>query len=419
MYTPPARILVEYLQRLYDFGMTTTSGGNLSIREPDGVVWVTPGSIDKGSLRPADIVKVLPGGREVGCHKPSCELPFHQHIYRVRPDVGAVLHAHVPALVAMSCVRRVPNLQLVPGAEAVCGRVEFARYAVPGSERLGNILATQIRKGADCLIMENHGAVVVGRDMAQCFRRMEALDRAARLELAATGLGEPRPALSGRAARWPTFKPDAPGSAECELRETLARFHARAYRQRLFHTGNAFIAARLGADDFLVSPENLDPLLATAADFVRVAAGRREAGKTPAAPAALAREIFRAHDWVSSVYQTRAESILAFASSGAPFDSRTIPESYIQLRDVPVVSAAEYDANPAAVAARLSRRNPVLLIESTGLVTVGETILQGFDRMEVGEFTAKCLLMAQRLGTLSPMTQRQVDEVIDDFGLPR
>ena len=61
-YTHPRNILVATLQRLYDYGMTTTSGGNLSIKDDDGNIWITPGGIDKGSLKPDDIVKVTPEG---------------------------------------------------------------------------------------------------------------------------------------------------------------------------------------------------------------------------------------------------------------------------------------------------------------------------------------------------------------------
>ena len=420
MYTPPATALVDYLQRLYDYEMTTTSGGNLSILDSDGVIWITPSGIDKGSLRPADIMKMLPDGTAVGFHRPSVEFPFHRHIYQIRPDARAVLHAHTASIVAFSCVGRIPNVKLVPGAEAVCGKVVFAPYAIPGSEKLGDILAAEFEKGADAVIMENHGAVVCGRSMEECFLRYEALATAANIELEAAGLGRTFDLDGVRPApKWPVFKPGEPSSLECELRSGLANFHARCYRQRLFQTGNAFIAARLGADDFLASPEGIDPLHADPADFVRIAAGRREAGKIPGFPSALAREVFRAHGWAQSVYLTRAPHIMAYATTGAPFDSRTIPESYIQLRDVPVVKAADFYADPAGVAARIAPRNPVLLIQSIGLLTVGRTLIEGFDRMEVGEFTAKSCLLASRLGKLSPMTQPQVNAVIKAFQLPR
>ena len=97
-YTHPRNILVATLQRLYDYGMTTTSGGNISVKDNEGNIWITPGGIDKGSLRPDDIVKVTPDGKIIGNHRPSCELPFHTAVYSMRKDVRAVLHAHSPLL---------------------------------------------------------------------------------------------------------------------------------------------------------------------------------------------------------------------------------------------------------------------------------------------------------------------------------
>lgn len=420
MYTPPATQLVDYLQRLYDRGMTTTSGGNLSILDSEGAIWITPSGIDKGSLRPSDVMKVLPDGTAIGPHRPSSELPFHRHIYQGRPGIRAVLHAHTPAIVAFSCVRRIPNIDAFPDARKNCGKVAFAPYAIPGSEALGDSIAAEIRNGADCVVMENHGAVVCGTSIAQCFRRYEALVQAAEAELESAGLGPLLPkAPAPVPARWPTFHPEEPTAMECELRASLAAFHSRCARQGIFHCGNSFAAARLGDDEFLATPAGHDPLHVTPDAFVHVRSGARETGKIPAFPATFAREVFRTAPWANAVYMAHPPHVTAFAATGAPFDSRTIPESYILLRDVATVPAAEFLSDPAAAAARITPRSPVLLIESLGIVTAGKSLLEGFDRLEVGEFTAKCCLLAQRLGTLSPMTPAQVRAVVKAFKLPR
>lgn len=420
MYTPPAKLLVEYLQRLYDLGLTTTSGGNLSVLDTDGAIWITPSGIDKGSLQPRDIMKCAADGTVTGPHRPSVEYPFHKHIYECRPDVRAVLHAHSPAIVAFSCVRRVPDMRLVPGAAAICGRVEFAPYAIPGSEELGDILAARIAKGADSLIMENHGAVVCGSSLAQCFHRYETLEAVARIELEASAIGETFALSGARApASWPAFRPGEPSSLECSLRDSLSSFHARCYRRGLFCCGNAFIAARLGDDDFLASAAGTDPLHAAPASFVRIAGGARESGKTPAAPAAVAREVFRAAPWASAVYLARPPHLMAYATTGTPFPTRTIPESYIQLRDIEHVPAATYFGDPAAVARRITPRSPVVLIDSVGVLVAAKSVLAGYDSLEVADFTAQCLLLASRIGTFHPLTQPQVNAIVKAFRLPK
>ena len=126
----PRDLITLIMKRLYGYGMTTTSGGNLSILDNEGNMWISPGSVDKGTLRPEDIVCVKADGTVVGIHKPSSEFPFHRHIYKLRPDIKAVLHAHPAALVAFSITGRKPNTSLLTKAAEICGDIGFAGYEV-------------------------------------------------------------------------------------------------------------------------------------------------------------------------------------------------------------------------------------------------------------------------------------------------
>ena len=144
----PRAELTETLERIYSYKMTTTSGGNLSIRDENGDVWITPARVDKGTLRWEDIVCVRCDGRVEGLHKPSSEHPFHDAIYKARPDLGAIVHAHPVALVAFSICRKVPDTRLFPQAWHVCGEVGFAPYALPGSKELGQNIAATFAQGA-------------------------------------------------------------------------------------------------------------------------------------------------------------------------------------------------------------------------------------------------------------------------------
>src|SRR3954466_3432201 len=96
----PRDEILQAIQRIYRYRMTTTSGGNLSIREENGDIWITPARVDKGSLRREDIVLVRADGTQEGRHRPSVEFPFHKAIYQARPDLRAIVHAHPVALVA-------------------------------------------------------------------------------------------------------------------------------------------------------------------------------------------------------------------------------------------------------------------------------------------------------------------------------
>ena len=108
----PADQLVMIMNRIYYYGMTTTSGGNLSIKDDNGDIWITPSGIDKGNLTRADMCQVKPDGTVIGPHKPSVELPFHSEIYRRRPDLKGILHAHPPTLVAFSLARKAAPWQI-------------------------------------------------------------------------------------------------------------------------------------------------------------------------------------------------------------------------------------------------------------------------------------------------------------------
>lgn len=419
-YTHPRNLLVATLQRLYDYGMTTTSGGNISIKDDDGNIWITPGGIDKGSLRPDDIVKVTPEGEIIGKHRPSCELPFHTAVYTLRKDVRSVLHAHSPALVAFSLVGRCPDPTLVPGCSEACGKVAFSRYDIPGSKSLGEIIAAEFEKGADSVMMENHGAVVCGATVEEAFTRFESLDYIARIQINASGLGGLlHPQGASERTVWPEFEPASVSPDECELRDAVINLRARAYRQQLLFTGNAFLSARIADDDFLVTPAKFDPMAGNAADIVRIAGGKREAGKTPSSGSAFCREIYRRCGWANAIIMTRPPNAMAFASTGTRMDSRTIPESYIQLRDIPQISSAEYFSDPLKVIGRITPATPVLMVENCGIVSCGKTLIEAFDRLEVAEFTAKCILLAARIGKFKPITQEQVDEIVDAFNLPK
>lgn len=97
----PRDQIVLVISRIYRRGLTTTSGGNISVIDENGDIWITPSAVDKGSLQPSDIVCVKQDGSVVGRHKPSSEFPFHKAIYEARAGVRAVIHAHPPALGAV------------------------------------------------------------------------------------------------------------------------------------------------------------------------------------------------------------------------------------------------------------------------------------------------------------------------------
>src|SRR5580704_3837247 len=174
-YQHPRDEILHAMERIYRYRMTTTSGGNLSLCEACGDVWITPSRLDKGALRRDDIVCIRAGGAIEGVRKPSSELPIHQEIRKRRPELAGIVHAHPTALVAFSLVHEVPNTRLFHQSRHVCGEVGFAPYELPGSEALGNRVADCFAEGYNCVILENHGVVTAGQTFQEAFHRFETL----------------------------------------------------------------------------------------------------------------------------------------------------------------------------------------------------------------------------------------------------
>lgn len=410
----PRDQLVRIMQRIYDGGMTTLSGGNLSIRSANGDVWITPAAVDKGSLRRDDIVCVHPDGSVTGKHRPSSELPFHTAIYRRRPDLNAVVHAHPPALVSFSIAREVPPTAIFPQAEMVAGNVGYAPYALPGSEALGASIAGAFEEH-DAVLLENHGVATGGPDLLTAFQRLETLDVCGRTVIRANRLGTIRTLSPAQVAaqergghRIPEFTRGERSAEELEARREVVRFVRRACARQLMISTEGVMSARVGAGAFVITPTGFDRPSVDVEDLVLVSGGMRESGKVPSRSVALHAAIYEGRRDVNAVMTAQPPSALAFAVTGTTLDTKTIPESYILLRDVPRVPfGAQYD-EPSSVAERVSNRHPVVLIENDCVLTVGGSALEAFDRLEVAEFSAAALLDTAAIGPLVPIDDDQI-----------
>jgi L-fuculose-phosphate aldolase len=421
--THPRDALIATMERIYRYRMTTTSGGNLSILDDDGSVWITPARIDKGRLTRDDVVRVGPDGAPEGRHRPSSEFPFHRAIYAARPDVRAIVHAHPVSLVAFSICGRVPDTALLPQARRVCGPVGFAPYALPGSEALGRNIAEAFAAGSDGLVLENHGVVTVGSSLQHAFERFETLEFCAKTILRARLLGPVRyldPVVLDampRPAPWPSAERAAPPtSAEEELRRHLCDFVRRSYQQRLMISTQGAFSARLDDASFLVTPTRVDRRALAPADVVLIRDGHAEPGKTPSVAALAHRAIYEAHPAVQAVATAYPVHATAFGVTDAVLDARTIPESYLFLREVGRLPFAPAP-DPAELARRTSPRQPVLILDNDGVQVCGTSILDAFDRLEVLEATAEAMIQSTTLGPLRPMSDAAITELNRAFGM--
>ena len=420
-YLHPRDEILRTIDRIYRYGLTTISGGNVSMREENGDLWITPSRLDKGNLQREDIICVHPDGTTEGCHPPSSELPFHREIYRARQDIRAVIHAHPPALVAFSLVRRAPNTFLLPQARNVCGEAGFAPYELPGSVALGKSVAEIFRKGHNCVILENHGAAIGGSDLLDAFSAFETLEFAGKTIIRAKVLGEARYlsdgqiGLPGRKVKTlPEFDREAATDAEEELRRALAEFVRRAYRQRLFISTQGTFSARLDESSFLITPHRLDRNSVGANDLVLIRNGKVAAGYMPSWAASVHETIYRQHSEIGAMINACPVNATAFSVTDAPLDTRTIPESYIFLRQVGRIPYGLQFEDEAALARRLTPNQPIVLLDNDGVLITGPDAFEAYTRLEVLESTAEALISCRAVGTLAPMADdviRQLEKV--------
>ena len=424
-YIHPADQLVMFMQRIYDKGLTTTSGGNLSIMDDDGNIWITPAGIDKGTLTRRDIICVQPDGTCVGPHKPSSEYPFHAAVYKMRPDLRAVLHAHPPALVSFSTVRQIPLLDLLPTVRSVCPGVQIATYAVPGSDQLGENIGKCFAEGYDIVLLENHGVCIGAEDMFAAFQRFETLDYSANLEILARRIGTPKVLTKDQARisqtthhlKMDDFIPNSHSSEERAARRDMITLIRRSYKQGLFTATHGTYSVRLSDGSFLITPFNRDRAYLQESDLVRVKAGMKEVGKTPSRAVSIHQAIYDNNPDIHAILLAHPVHAMAFAVTDTKFDPRTIPESYILLRDVKRLPFGTIYTHMQESAREFDAAHPAVMVENECVIVTGETLLKAFDRLEVMESTAHSIINSAAIGSIVHISDEEIADLKVAFNL--
>lgn len=415
----PVEQINVIIGRIYRSGMTTTSGGNISIKDQNGDIWITPSGVDKGSLTTKDIVCVKKDGSIVGLHKPSSEFPFHKAIFETRPELTAIIHAHPPGLVAFSIARQVPNTNIVPQARFICGEIGYAPYGCPGSEELGKKIAAEFKnRKYKAVIMENHGVVLGGTDMMDAYQRFETLEFCCRTIVNAGKLGNVNTLTDEQIAQYSNHFPknithfmdvEYP-SDERALRSDMVQIIRRACDQGLMISTYGTVSVRWRNNDFLITPRDVARWDILPQDIVQIKNGMAEAGKVPSRSVALHHRIYQLNPHINSIITTQPTNLMAHAVSGKKFDVRTIPESWIFLQDVPSIHFGLL-YNDIDKMASLFNNNRVVLVENDCVFVTGDKLLNTFDYLEVAEFSANSLVMASSIGPLCPMGEPEIEEL--------
>jgi L-fuculose-phosphate aldolase len=180
-------------KQLIESGLVTGTSGNVSARTPEGDVLMTPSGIDYEELEPGDVVLVdLEGEVLEGSLGPSTETPMHTGIYRVRPEVGAVVHTHSVFATTLACLGwTLPPVHYMLTTLSEDGRIPIAPYATYGTEELANNAAEALGEGHNACLLQNHGTITVGDSPQKAFSRTVVLEEMAEIYYRTRVVGEP------------------------------------------------------------------------------------------------------------------------------------------------------------------------------------------------------------------------------------
>lgn len=183
------REIIQIGQRLYQKGLIVATEGNISVKIDENTLLTTSQGIHKGSMTPDQIVKTdLKGMKLGGKREPSSELKMHLAVYHTRSDVNAVIHAHPPVSTGFAVAGLALDQFVLPEVIVTLGKVPLLKYATPTTDELAELVSHSIAQH-DALLLANHGALTVGKDLITAYYKMETLEHFARISLVARLLG--------------------------------------------------------------------------------------------------------------------------------------------------------------------------------------------------------------------------------------
>jgi len=184
--------MVDTGQKMYQRGLVAATDGNISVRLDGERLLITPSGVCLGEMRPENQVVVDRQGRPADAEqRPSSELPMHLEVYRQRPDVGAVIHAHPPLATAFTVAGISLAQCVIPEVVLTMGTIPTTHYATPSTEK-GREAVRELIRTHDALILDRHGTLTVGPDLTGAYHRLEKVEHAAQVTLAARQLGNIR-----------------------------------------------------------------------------------------------------------------------------------------------------------------------------------------------------------------------------------
>ena len=173
--------IVAACRKLERKDLIVENDGNLSCRAGEGRILITPSGISKADIEPEDLMLTDMAGEVIaGTHKPSSEIRMHLQVYRDRPDVFAVVHAHPPMATAFTLAGFPFHAKALPETWMTIGPVPMAPYATPSTDEVPKAIAPYVA-GHRAILLTRHGALTFGKSVYEACMRMEKIEHAAKI----------------------------------------------------------------------------------------------------------------------------------------------------------------------------------------------------------------------------------------------
>ena len=169
--------MCEIGRRVYNRGMVAANDGNFSVKLSEDEFFCTPTGVSKGFMTPDYICRVDGMGNVLEANegfRPSSEVKMHMRVYKERPDVGAVVHAH-PMYATTFAIAGIPLMEpIMPEAVIALGGVPLAKYGTPSTAEVPDSIMPYLQQ-YDSVLLENHGALTYSDTLLNAYHKMESL----------------------------------------------------------------------------------------------------------------------------------------------------------------------------------------------------------------------------------------------------
>ncbi len=172
--------IIKVCRKLESQGLIAASDGNVSCRTGGDCMLITPSGVSKGDIEPEEIAKTsMQGNLLEGPMRPSNEIRMHLHVYRMRPDVSAIVHAHPPVATAFTLAGFPFNSKTLPEVWFMLGKVPVAPYATPSTDEVPQSIEPYVMDSR-AILLKRHGALTFGGSLMEACMRMEKLEHCAK-----------------------------------------------------------------------------------------------------------------------------------------------------------------------------------------------------------------------------------------------